>query len=511
MMSPSLFAQRFVRLGRDQPFRFDGRPYLDAIYGAYRQGIVLRCSRQVEKSTFIANSILYELAMKPGVRLLFVAPRDQQSRLFAKLRILRAIGDSPFLRRHLIGRRAAKQKINDMVFANGSMLHIRSAFSTADSARGLSIDSLYVDEYQDMAHGHLPVLQEAMSHSPKPRTILAGTPKLIDNHLEEAYLNSTRNEWRIPCARCNTEHLPTRNLLQNAVFSCPACRQPLNPSAGRWEALNPSAEAAGFWINHFMVSWLNPSAIAQRRRDYDDIRFKNEVEGLPTVLGDHMVTLAELEACCTNFRMATSANAVDAEYRGQLVAGVDWSGGRNAQTAICIGYTNRSRIFQVVYFATFRPTEDPVTVLDQLGEICRRFDVLSIAADSGMGHVNNRLLYDRHRPEFAYTTISYADRTSEPTLEHPYHRWTVARTQSLGYLLSLVKSRHITFPHFSQSRVFLNEFASEVAHFDEEKRTIKFTCPENAHDDILHACNYALLQAGRIFLAGGGRQPIGFE
>jgi hypothetical protein len=510
-MSLGKFAMRFVRLGREQPLRFDGRPYLKAIYGCYPRSVVLRCSRQVEKSTYLANSILYELAMFPGIRILYVAPRAEQSRLFARLRILRAIEESPLLRRRLLGERSTKQRLNDMSFTNGSLLHFRSAYSSADSARGLSIDSLYVDEYQDMAHGHLPVLEEAMSHSTRPRTVLAGTPKLIENHLEEAYLHSSRNEWRIPCKHCGAEHLPTAEILVGAALRCPACHNALDPQSGYWKTLNPLAERAGFWVNHFMAPWLDAADIAVRRKEYDDVRFKNEVLGLPTFLGDHVVTIAELQACCTRFRMPRGAADLRPDLRHSLVAGIDWSGGAKTQSAICVGYLDASRIFQVVHLATFRPKEDPLAVVNQLVDICRRFGVISIAADSGMGQLNNRMVLSDLTPRHPFTTISYVATTSTPTADPPYHRWSVSKLQSIGHLLGRVKLRQITFPDFSESGPFLEDFASELAIYNDELRTITFKCPDNAHDDVLHACNYALLQACRLYEAGLSQYSLPYE
>jgi len=42
---------------------------------------------------------------------------------------------------------------------------VRAAYHSADAARGISADLLLVDEFQDIAAGDLPVLQETLSHS----------------------------------------------------------------------------------------------------------------------------------------------------------------------------------------------------------------------------------------------------------------------------------------------------------------------------------------------------------
>jgi hypothetical protein len=64
---------------------------------------------------------------------------------------------------------------------------IRAAFHCADPARGIDADLLLGDEFQDIASGHLPVLEETLSHSDLRQVVLTGTPKSIDNHLESVF------------------------------------------------------------------------------------------------------------------------------------------------------------------------------------------------------------------------------------------------------------------------------------------------------------------------------------
>lgn len=68
------FCERFVHLD-GRLITFEDRPYLPAIYAAGSRNLVLRCSRQTEKSTFLANSIIHQACTNPGVSMLLVAPR----------------------------------------------------------------------------------------------------------------------------------------------------------------------------------------------------------------------------------------------------------------------------------------------------------------------------------------------------------------------------------------------------------------------------------------------------
>ena len=164
---------------------------------------MLRTSRQVEKSTFLANSLAFQLTVVPGIRILVATPRWEQALLFMQSRVLPTIEQSPVIRRVLLTNSRERMRIKNMRFRNGSELFVRPVFRSADSARGISADILVVDEFQDVAEGALAVLQETLSHSEVGRTILVGTPKLLENQLDVAFAESTANEWTLDCPNCS--------------------------------------------------------------------------------------------------------------------------------------------------------------------------------------------------------------------------------------------------------------------------------------------------------------------
>ena len=122
-MSRFEFCERFVFLGRKQ-ISFRDRPYLPAIY-ASKRNLVLRCSRQTEKSTFLANTILHEAVTKPGIEILFVSPRIEQARSFSKIRLAPRLRQSPFIRQILLGHDSPRIPVMNLEFSNGSMVFLR--------------------------------------------------------------------------------------------------------------------------------------------------------------------------------------------------------------------------------------------------------------------------------------------------------------------------------------------------------------------------------------------------
>lgn len=494
------FCEKFVYL-RKKPISFADRAYLDGVYAAIDRNLILRCSRQVEKSTMLCNRIIYEAVTNPGTSMIFVCPRQEQAAVFSKTRLIPAIEQSPLVRRVLLGDRGRRPQVMNLRFNNESQLFIRAAYHSADPVRGLSADLLFVDEFQDIADQTLPVLQETLSHSTNPRVILTATPKSESNHTEMLFQQSTACEWQIPCTECGKSAIPDEGMLGMNGLVCPSCQKPVSAAAGRWVARNPNARwGDGFWINHLMVPWLNFDEIVLRQATYSAPRFKNECLGLPTALGDHIITREEMEACCTPRPMAANLSEVTQEGRRSLVAGVDWGGGQSAATVVTIGYIRADKKFVVVRFEQLRATEDPDCVLSAVAKLCGDFKVALIAADAnGNGSVYNRLLLDRLGWRIPLYAIFYSSTNQEPVQEGSLHKWTVDRTGSIGALFSRIKKQMTYFPRVEDCGNFLDQFTCEVAEFDEHQRTIRYACPENQNDDALHSLNYAQLLALRLW------------
>ena len=120
----------------------------------------------------------------------------------------------------------------------------------------------------------------------------------------------------------------------------------------------------GFWVNHLMVPWISKDEVLDRQRTYDLARFKNEVLGLPTSLGDHAVTRAELERRCTERPMAGSLEDIPHEFRSRLTLGIDWGGGGVLRTVVVMGYmgamTTRSTRAYFARYQAYGATSEPV-------------------------------------------------------------------------------------------------------------------------------------------------------
>ena len=161
------FCEKLVHLQR-QPINFDGRPYLLERLQRHRSesGAPLQPADREEHLFGEHHPVrgVYQARHPDAVRV----PPHRAGRVFTDARLLPSLEESPLIRRTLLGRRSRRLKVTNMQFANGSTLFVRAAYHSADACRGISSSLLMVDEFQDMAAGDLPVLQETLSHARRP-------------------------------------------------------------------------------------------------------------------------------------------------------------------------------------------------------------------------------------------------------------------------------------------------------------------------------------------------------
>ncbi len=150
-------------------------------------------------------------------------------------------------------------------------------------------------------------------------------------------------------------------------------------------------------------------------------------------------------------------------------------------------------LFEVCHFARIHAKEDPKEVRKSVTEVCKKFQARWIAADGlGNGSIYNRLLLDGLEYRAELYALLYTATDAEPYQDGVLWKLPISRTGSIGYLFSCVQKQKFRFPRVSDCGTFLDEFACEVAVFDDKNRCVKYTHPATQPDDTLHAANYAL-------------------
>ena len=162
-------------------------------------------------------------------------------------------------------------------------------------------------------------------------------------------------------------------------------------------------------------------------------------------------------------------------------------------------------VFQICRYDRFSADEDPDRIINEVARRCQHFSVQLIGADGGgNGHVLNRLLLDRLNRSNCMYAILYSASGQEPRQDGVLSKWTVNRSATIGALFSRVKKRKIMFPRVLESGSYLDEFACEVAEYDDINRTVRYSHPETQQDDAMHATNYALQVGIRMFPGNRG-------
>lgn len=348
-VSPSEFTETAIQIadaGETHNFAFKDRPYLKRIYDTAEQRVLLKCGRQVEKSTTIGNKIVAYSCLNNHFRSLFVAPSAEQAKVFSNDRIADVITMSPSVRAYT--NTVLTNAVFHKKFINYSQIRLRYAYLTADRVRGIPADLITIDEIQDILVDNIPVIEECASHSDWKLFIYSGTPKSLDNTLEHYWANfSTQNEWVVPCERHGTPNnasswhwnvLDEDNIGKTGLV-CDKCKQPINPyhPMAQWAALNPRTDTnydkisfEGYRIPQLMVPWIVNSAegwasLLGKLERYPRQKLYNEVLGISYDSGTRPLTRGQLKACCKDhIRLADFEGFKKYAHGTDIFAGIDW-------------------------------------------------------------------------------------------------------------------------------------------------------------------------------------------
>jgi hypothetical protein len=161
-LQPSEFVEFAVKMPNHEskqlePFSFGSRRYLRSIYDTTSPRVLLKCGRQVEKSTYLGNRLLALTCIQPSFTALYVSPTNQQSKTFSNDRIKEPIETSARLRAWTTDKLA--QNVFQKKFINRSQIVLRYAFLNADRVRGIPADMICIDEIQDIHTDSVPVIE----------------------------------------------------------------------------------------------------------------------------------------------------------------------------------------------------------------------------------------------------------------------------------------------------------------------------------------------------------------
>lgn len=526
----SAFVHHLIHLNGHK-FDFTGRQYLFPIYDSKDQNILLKTSRQVEKTTFLGNNLIISSVVKPYNKSLYVSPSHQQTRQFSNEKLKAAIEQSPFIQKYFQDSSVSSQ-VFEKGFTNGSYIFLRSAFRSADRTRGISARNLFLDELQDMLISEIPVIMECTSHFPDYQIMMAGTPKTYDNVIEVYWQNTTQNEWLVKCGACNHYNfLDETNIAKTELYLskslppgcvCKKCAKPIDTSKGSWYSFSAGKTTKGYRVPQLMVPWIvgldsQWQKLLWKRDNYPAGQFANEVLGLSYDNASKPVTRDELIACCDGnaklLRDPPDPMEMEHMKRFQLVAGIDWGEGNDGSersptgkirhasyTVLTLGTYIDQKRFKVFFVKKYTGAQaNPDFVMKDVTRICAAFGVQLIGADWGHGWgMNNQLV--RHFGLNRVVQLQYLPKMKERAKYDPIGaKYMLQRNLIISEMFYAIKQKEIIFPAWKEIEPYAKDILAVYSEYVEYQRQMKYDHRPSDPDDFLHSLIYCKQAADLFF------------
>lgn len=491
---------------KGKPFSFDGYEFFRTVYDSPAQSKLLKCARQVAKSTYVGNSATVYAASIPHFVCLYVAPTENQVSVFNKQKLEPTMLHSPDFRKIWFTKNVTNQAMHKKL-SNGSDVLLRSCFVSADSIRGISADMICLDEIQDILAENIPVIRECMTRSEYKYMLMAGTPKTNQHAIEFYWGKSKQFEWLVKCVSCNLWNLLGENNVKPKGLSCEKCDAFLDPANGEWVQTNLRDDVTieGYRVSQLMVSWIpwsgSEGSIWDKFCTYSRAKFHNEVLALPFDDASCPITVDELIAACDpNLKMVSCREDKAALTGMQLSAGIDWGTGTegNSYTVLTIGGFLPEGRFVVVFSKKYEGQEaDAEHQYLDIVQTLHRFRVNVIGLDWGMGFGMNDRIVKEFTMEKVHVFYNSDNQRQPMQYDKKGDRWTLSRTTIMTDMFSYLKTKHIVLPNWDEIKRLASDALSIFATYVTRHGSpvMRYDHVASKTDDWFHSLTYCYLSA----------------
>lgn len=476
-------------------FSFDGWEFYKPIYDGGWPQTLMKCGRQVAKTTTSCNQMICDSVAIDFFKTLFVSPTQTQTARFSHSRLQKTINHSPDIRKHFTTP-GAPMNVGMKYFSNGSEIHLSYATDDPDRTRGVSADRIAWDEIQDIVFSSVvPVVNEVISESDYGWISYAGTPKSMENTIEYLWQQSTQDEWLMKCEGCNKYNFVVSDAhIGKSGIICLKCGKKLNPRKGVWYSLNPGAYVKGFHIPQLIMPSNNESQerwnrILHKYETYPSAQFKNEVLGVSDAVGTRMVSLEDLENLCKPYVITWKPDPAIFKHVVKTAAGVDWSGGGSdkfsSRTAIHIWGLLPDGRFKTLFYKAY-PVANPVSDVRDIIALCNEYGVDLVVGDAGGGAVANAMLAEG----LGVHKVAQAQYGSNSSFMkwNNVDRYIVDRTAAIDAMMMAYKRGEVVFAQRTQMKDAINDILSEYEEVTQNgKGKRQWNHFPAVPDDCLHA------------------------
>ena len=512
--TPADFAQKVIYLD-GKPFSLAGLPSMVDILNTTTERRMLMTGRQVGKSTDVSAMITTELTSHPFWRALYVAPRNDQVSQFNNDKLQPMITNSPIIKKYYTDSTCTMQTMSKELL-NGSMVYLRSCYHTADGIRGISANSVFIDEVQDIILDNIPVIEECTARKTPKCMTFCGTPKTFDNCIQKLWDQTTQHYWAMKCESCGHWNVPivVENLGPDGLI-CKKCGSRIHVAHGEYVAMYPGRPFVGFHISQAMVAGVPQTGIPWSRLTeklnnplYSEAKFYNECLGFSYDNGAKLLVEADVRACCDpdTTEWIVKRKAEWGIYN--LVAAVDWGVlGGNTHTVVTLGGVDRDGKLRVIYAKKFPVDQDPLSQIDELCSLIYPAAPAIIVADRGGGSLANSVLRKRFSGRPLYE-IEYKAKVSDGMHFNAESKsWITDRTRAMAGVVLEIKAGRMIFPNFNLMK---DEFAPDLltlsCEYNERIRAFQIIRDPGTPDDFAHTLVY--LRLGARYFAPNPKRTV---
>jgi hypothetical protein len=497
--------------------------------------ILLKAGRQIGKSTVLAAQGIVSAATIPFFNILYITPLFEMIRRFSHNYVRSFIEQSHI--KHMLVRNENSQNVLQRQFVNNSSLYFSFCFTDAERTRGVPASKVGVDEIQDIDSTFLPVIRETLSGSEDwGLESFAGTPKSLDNTIEQLWQKSSGGEWCIPCSNCKYLNVPreSHDLVdmlgpwrddisdEKPGTICAKCGHIIDARNGFWVHEYPErvAEFAGYHLPqcifplHYASSdkWKILKGKQEGAYNTQVNTFFNEVLGESYDTGSRLLTQTEIQAAaCLHPNDEDIAMQTIGQY-DLRVLGVDWGGsseGGDSYTVYMVvcRRSDGSGIDVIYGFRSLTPNDHQREARIAI-DIVKKFRCHYIAHDyGGAGQFREKYIVDAGWPVERLIPIVYVRSSVQgmfrflPATDiHPRNRYSLDKTRSLVLMCHGIKNKLIkTFAWNLEEEAASGQqsILGDLLALVEEKTDSRtgsdmYTIirKQNQSDDACHALNY---------------------
>ena len=516
-VKPSIFAESTYLLD-GRPFRLKDRDYLIMPYDADISEGLFMCARQVEKSTTFSTMLANNTLLMPFFRGLYVAPQNEQVKVFSEDRLgrLYTYSQNDIVKNNFINA-TTKQNVFNKAFLNGSIIYLRHCYGLGDNIRGISANGVFCDEIQDIDIDALPVIRETQAHAldlgPCIRVSwYAGTPKTFSNTIQQVWERSNQCEWVVRCFHCGKDQVLGLKNVTPTKYICRKCGLELTrfnmSKNARWVKMKENSNLWGFRISQLMSPSMPVSDVYDKALTYPKSKLYNEVLGRSYENAEKPFSLSILAAISDND--FTQYARAEREFSNTVnFMGIDWGRGEGSYTVVVIGSRNRDDKFQVLFTKRFAVGEelDPEYQVTQICKWMAAYKIGYCIADYGDGFMQGKKLKNLFGSRFDMCYYSHAQRKKR-VYNQDKTTWIVNRTESLLEYVTAVQNLECVWPGADREEfqfLFDHHLAVQTEYRSARPKSsagnvtvlrseeMVYTHPIASQDDGFHAAHYAFM------------------